>query len=193
MNYLVMLGDAKTEINELVRQGLEIILNSENAVPSIIIQLCATLVLFLAVRFLLWGKITKVIQEKEQNEKEAFENLEKAKSEAEEIRKQIVLEEENAKEEGYKIIERAKQKSYLEAEEIIKKAQIDANMKLEDAKEEINKEIAKANDDIKKEIIEIAYMLASKIIDEEIDKSKYDELVKDFMKENGVNNDWCSY
>ena len=47
MEYLMMLGDAKTEINELVRQGLEIILNSENAVPSIIIQLCATLILFL--------------------------------------------------------------------------------------------------------------------------------------------------
>ena len=189
MNYLIMLGDAKTEINELVKQGLEIILNSENAVPSIIIQLCATLVLFLAVRFLLWGKITKVIQEKEQNEKDAFANLEKAKSEAEEIRKQIAIETNEAKEEGYKIIERAKQKSYLEAEEIIKKAQIDANMKLEDAKEEIDKEIAKANDNIKKEIIEIAYMLASKIINEEIDKSKYDELVNDFMNNNGVNND----
>ena len=192
MNYLVMLGDAKTEINELVKQGLEIILNSENAVPSIIIQLCATLVLFLAVRFLLWGKITKVIAEKEQNEKEAFENLENAKREAEEIRKQIELDTEKSKEEGYKIIERAKQKSYLEAEEIIKKAQIDANMKLEDAKEEIDKEIAKASEDIKKEIIEIAYMLASKIINEEIDKSKYDELVNDFMKESGVANDWCS-
>lgn len=189
MFYLVMLGDAKTEINELVRQGLEIILNSENAVPSIIIQLCATLILFLAVRFLLWGKITKVIAEKEQNEKDAFENLEKAKTEAEEIRKQIVIDQEKSKEEGYKIIERAKQKSYLEAEEIIKKAQIDANMRLEDAKEEIDKEIAKANDNIKKEIIEIAYMLASKIINEEIDKSKYDELVNDFMQENGVKND----
>lgn len=182
MNFLVMLGDAKTEINELVRQGLEIILNKENAVPSIIIQLCATLVLFLAIRFLLWGKITKVIAEKEQNEKEAFENLEKAKSEAEEIRRQIALEQEQSKEEGYKIIERAKQKSYLEAEEIIKKAQIDANMRLEDAKEEIDKEIAKANENIKKEIIDIAYMLAEKIINEEIDKSKYNELVDDFMK-----------
>lgn len=183
MNYLVMLGDAKSEINELVRQGLEIILNSKNAVPSIIIQLCATLILFLAVRFLLWGKITKVIEEKEQNERAAFENLEKAKAEAEEVRKQIAIDEEKAKEEGYKIIERAKQKSYLEAEEIIKKANIDANMKLEEAKEEIDKEIAKANDQVKKEIIEIAYLLASKIINEEIDESKYDELVNDFMKE----------
>ena len=186
---LIMLGDAKTEINELVRQGLEIILNKENAVPSIIIQLCATLILFLAVRFLLWGKITKVIAEKEQNEKEAFENLENAKQEAIEIRKQIALDEEKSKEEGYKIIERAKQKSYLEAEEIIKKANIEANMKLEEAKAEIDKEIEKANDDIKKEIIEIAYVLAGKIINEEIDKSKYDELVHDFMKENGVKND----
>ena len=99
------------------------------------------------------------------------------------MRKQIAIDEEKAKEEGYKIIERAKQKSYLEAEEIIKKANIDANMKLEEAKEEIDKEIAKANDQVKKEIIEIAYLLASKIINEEIDKSKYDELVNDFMKE----------
>ena len=189
MNYLVMLCDAKTEINELVRQGLEIILNSKNAVPSIIIQLCATLILFLAVRFLLWGKITKVIQEKEQNEQEAFQKLEDAKKEADAIHKQIAIDTENAKDEGYKIIERAKQKSYLEAEEIIKKAQIDANMKLEDAKDQIDKEIAKANEEIKKEIIEIAYMLASKIINEEIDESKYDELVNDFMNKKEEHND----
>ena len=60
---------------------------------------------------------------------------------------------------------------------------------LEEAKAEIDKEIEKANDDIKKEIIEIAYVLAEKIINEEIDKSKYDELVHDFMKEKGEKND----
>lgn len=184
--YLLFLGSVKDTISDLVNNGLRLIQDAENEWVGIVVQLVATLILFLAVRFLLWGKVTAIIDEKEKNEKEAFENLEKAKAEAEEIRKQIALDEENAKQEGYQIIERAKQKSYLEAEEIIKKAQVDANMKLEYAKEQIEKEVASANEDIKKEIIEIAYLLAEKIIKEEIDESKYDELVKEFMAKDGA-------
>lgn len=181
MNYLLVL-DVSSKIRELVEQGLEILINPENAVTSIIIQLIATLILFLAVKYLLWNKITAVLEKKEENERKAFTELENAKEEAENIRKQILIEEQNAKQEGYQIIERAKQKSYIEAEEIVKKAQIDANMRLDEAKEQIQKEVANANESIKKEIIDIAYILAEKIINEEIDESKYDNLINEFIK-----------
>ena len=121
MKYILILG-VGDKIKEIINQGLEIILDTEHAITSIIIQLVATLLLFLAVRFLFWNKITAVIEEKENREKKAFEDLENAKKEAIELKKQIEIDTENAKQEGYKIIERAKQKSYAEAEEIVKKA-----------------------------------------------------------------------
>lgn len=187
MKYILILGVGE-KIREVILQGLEILLDSENAITSIIIQLVATLILFLAVKFLLWNKITAVIEEKENREKKAFEDLENAKNEAAKLKKQIEIDTTNAKQEGQLIIERAKQKSYLEAEEIVKKAQIDANMKLEDAKAQIEKEVAQANETIKKEIIEVAYLLAEKIINKEIDQEKHEELIESFLKNEG--NKW---
>lgn len=182
MKYILILG-VGDKIKEIINQGLEIILDTEHAVTSIIIQLVATLLLFLAVRFLFWNKITAVIEEKENREKKAFEALDNALKETEELKKQIEVDAQNAKQEGYNIIERAKQKGYLEAEEIVKKAQIDANMKLEEAKEQIEKEVALANENIKKEIIEVAYLLAEKIVNQEIDEAKHEELIANFLKD----------
>lgn len=176
---ILSIGDS---IGDLVKQGLEILIDPENAITSVIIQLVGTLILFLAVRFLFWDKITKVIEEKKQNATKAFAELEKAKKESAEISKNNEMAFEQAKQEGYQIVERAKQKSYYEAEEIVKKAQITADMKLEDAREQIEKEINKANEQIKKEIIEIAYLLANKIVAKEVDASKHDELIKEFLK-----------
>ena len=183
---LLMLSDVSSDISNIVEQGLEVITNFYQAYKSIIIQLCATIILFLIVRIFLWKKVTKVIEQKEQNEREAFKSLEDAKKEAQTIRDEISVELENKKQEGNEIIERAKQKSYREAEEIIKKAQIDASMRIEDAKEQIQKEVAKANEEIKKEIIETAYLLAEEIIKREIDQSKYDELVNEFIAREAI-------
>lgn len=181
MNFIMILGVAE-RIREIITQGLEILLDSENAITSIIIQLVATLLLFLAVRFLFWGKITKVIEEKESREKKAFEDLENAKKEAIELKKQIEEDTLKAKAEGKMIVEHAKQKSYQEAEEIIKKAKIDAQMKLEDAKNQIAKEAKNANEEIKKEIVEIAYLLAEKIINKEISDKDQEKFINNFLQ-----------
>ena len=178
--YSLLILSVSEDISKIVNDGLRIIQDFYSEYQSIIIQLCATLILFLIVRIFLWKKVTSIIEKKEQNEKDAFKALDDAKAEAIQIKKDINVELENSKKEGNEIIDRARQKSYREAEEIIKKAQIDANMRLEEAKEQIQKEVAKANEDIKKEIIETAYLLAEEIIKREIDESKYDELVKEF-------------
>ena len=179
--YSLLILSVSEDISKIVNDGLRIIQDFYREYQSIIIQLCATLILFLIVRIFLWKKVTSIIEKKEQNEKDAFKALDDAKAEAIQIKKDINVELENSKKEGNEIIDRARQKSYREAEEIIKKAQIDANMRLEEAKEQIQKEVAKANEDIKKEIIETAYLLAEEIIKREIDESKYDELVKEFI------------
>lgn len=185
--FLADTSQVSENIKSVVDDGLRIINNFYSEYKSIIIQLCATLILFLIVRFFFWNKITAVIKAKEKNEKEAFEALDNAKKEKVEIEKQIQVDLENAKQEGYLQIERAKQKAYLEAEEIVKKAKIDASMQLANAKEEIDKEVKKANEDIKKEIVEAAYLLASEIIKREIDESKYDDLVNEFISKEASN------
>lgn len=185
--FLANTDEVSSGIQETINDGLRIITNFYSEYKSIIIQLVATLLLFLIVRFFFWNKITAVIKAKEKNEQDAFKALDDAKKERIEIQKQIQVDLDNAKQEGYQTIEKARQKAYLEAEEIIKKAKIDANMQLENAKEEIDKEVKKANDDIKNEIVEVAYLLASEIIKREIDESKYDDLVNEFISKEANN------
>lgn len=185
--FLANTDEVSSGIQETINDGLRIITNFYSEYKSIIIQLVATLLLFLIVRFFFWNKITAVIKAKEKNEQDAFKALDDAKKERMEIQKQIQVDLDNAKQEGYQTIEKARQKAYLEAEEIIKKAKIDANMQLENAKEEIDKEVKKANDDIKNEIVEVAYLLASEIIKREIDESKYDDLVNEFISKEANN------
>lgn len=185
--FLANTDEVSSGIQETINDGLRIITDFYSEYKSIIIQLVATLLLFLIVRFFFWNKITAVIKAKEKNEQDAFKALDDAKKERMEIQKQIQVDLDNAKQEGYQTIEKARQKAYLEAEEIIKKAKIDANMQLENAKEEIDKEVKKANDDIKNEIVEVAYLLASEIIKREIDESKYDDLVNEFISKEANN------
>lgn len=185
--FLANTDEVSSGIQETINDGLRIITDFYSEYKSIIIQLVATLLLFLIVRFFFWNKITAVIKAKEKNEQDAFKALDDAKKEREEIKKQIQVDLDNAKQEGYQTIEKARQKAYLEAEEIVKKAKIDANMQLENAKEEIDKEVKKANEDIKKEIVDVAYLLASEIIKREIDESKYDDLVNEFISKEANN------
>ena len=66
MRILLVLS-VSSRIKEIVEQGLELITDTDNAITSVIIQLLATLILFLIVRFCFWNKITKVLEEKENN------------------------------------------------------------------------------------------------------------------------------
>ena len=61
MKYLLFLGVTDT-LEELVKRGLELFTDTDKAFTSILIQLTATIILFLAVRFLLWDKVTSIIE-----------------------------------------------------------------------------------------------------------------------------------
>lgn len=186
MNSLIILGVAES-ISDLVNRGLELFTDTENGITSVLMQISATILLFLAVRFLLWNKVTEVIEERERKSQEVFDALNQAKLDTQAIYDKALEDERLAKEEANKIIERAKEKSYLEAEEIINNANIEANLRLEKTKEEIELEIQNASDKLKEEIVNTAYLLAEKIINEEIDQKKHEDLVSDFMKK--VNQD----
>ncbi|MDD2492966.1 MAG: F0F1 ATP synthase subunit B [Bacilli bacterium] len=170
------------KISEIINDGLELILNPPGGFVSVIIQLIATLILFLAVRFLLWDKITAVLEERKQKMDDAYKAKEDALKASEELAQQMIKEEKEAREKGQLIIERAKQKSYVEAEEIIDKAKTDAKLRLEQATEEITMQRANAEEQIKKEIVDVAYLMAEKIVEKEIDKSKYDNVVENFRE-----------
>ena len=167
-----MILSVADKISEIINDGLEIILNPPGGFVSVIIQLIATLILFLAVRFLLWNKITAVIEERKKNMDDAYKGKDDAIKASQDLALQMIKEEKDSREKGQLIIERAKQKSYVEAEEIIDKAKGDAKLRLDQAAAEIAMQRANAEDEIKKEIVDVAYLMAEKIVGKEIEKTE---------------------
>ena len=89
------------------------------------------------------------------------------------------------KEEATLIIERAKTTSTIEANNIKTRALAEIEAKKEASVEQINSERKKAEESLRDEIITVAYTLAEKITEKEIDEAKHQDLVNDFLKEVG--------
>ena len=147
------------------------------------IQLCATLIIFLIVRFLIWNKITEILEARKKMVRDAVMEKDKALEEAKLALEDAALTKENAIKEANRIIESAKKKGYNEAEGIVQRANDDAKLRIDNAFEEIERMKNENINDVKKQIIEVAYAMASKIVEKEIEENKYDFDVDEFMKE----------
>ncbi len=152
---------------------------------TFIVQICATIILFLVVRFRFWNVITgmidkrrALIQQDIDSKDDAVRELEKAKNEAE-----VILKE--AKDEASIIREKAVKSSKAESQEIMNNALMEIETKKQAAKLQIENDRQTMEDGIRDEIISVAYTLASKITEKEIDETKHEQLVNDFLKEVG--------
>ena len=176
-------------INDLVQNGLEFLEKGFGVTAqSMLVQLLATLVLFLAVKYLLWDKITDILEKRKSAIEESFKAKDEALLESVKASEEAQKMRQDAKAEASTIIENAKKRSYVEADKIINDANIEAKSRIENAEEEINSMKNKAQDDIKNEIVDIACLMAEKIVEKEVDKKKYSKLVEQTINEAGGNN-----
>ena len=176
------------KVKDLVFQGLRFIEDGLGVTAiEMGIQLLATVILFIAVRLLLWKKVTAILDERKKAVTDALKQKDDALLESKKLKEegQALLAE--ASQESKKIIEKAKTKGYEQAEEIIKNAEQTAKLKIQNAEAEIELKIAESQDEIKKEIVDVAYAMASNIVGKEIEKGTYDLDVEDYLKKVDVN------
>ena len=168
--YLVILslGDA---INSVIEKAFSVTLQ------DFLIQLLATIVLILVVRFFFWNKVTAFLEARHKIVDSELKNAEKLNEEAKEMKEQVSLEYESIKKEANEIINRAKETSKVEAQAIIDEANEKAKSIIEEGNKEVQREKEKALKEVSEEALTIAAAMASKIIDEEIDENKYDEKI----------------
>lgn len=153
----------------------------ENALGSslldIAIQVGATLILVVIVKVFFWSKITDFLQKRRELMEEEFESAKQINEEAKALHEKTDKEYQalKAKSKGY--LEKAKLKGEEERTVIVAKAREEAKSLMTQAEREIALEKQKARTDIKKEAIDLATLMASKIIEEELDEKKYQDLV----------------
>lgn len=152
------------------------------------IQLIATLILFLVVRFFLWKPLTSFLEARRDKMDKDLIEAEEARTNAIKLEAELAAKYDAAKVEIQKLLKEAEAEGNLRKEEIIKEAKAEAARRLSLAEEEIEREIAEQTNDIKNQIISIAFLAAETIVGSEINREQYLDTVTKII-ESGINNE----
>lgn len=151
-------------------------------IMDLIIQFSATLILFLAVRFLFWKPITDILEARRSAIDKELEEAEAAKANALEAEANLKMELENAKQKVKEMLDQAEKEANLRRDEIVNSAKEEARRRMDSLEIELEQEKKNMEDSIKKEIVDIAFKAAEKIVAKEIDQNKYLDVVEDILK-----------
>lgn len=147
-----------------------------------LIQLIATLILFLLVRFLLWKPITKMLEARKEKIDSELNAATSANAEAQELKHSLEVQLADAQNQVKDIIAKAVKEGNERKEEIIADARKEAERRLNESNAQVEREIANKQKEIKDTIVSIAFEAASKILEKEVDKEKYLDLVNQIIE-----------
>lgn len=148
---------------------------------TVVFMLINTLILFLIMKKLLFKPVKAMIEARQADLKRIHDEAEKAKNDAEQMKADYVKSLSGAKEEANDIIKSATQKAQVKSDEIVRDAQDKATKLLEKADVEIEREKKKAINEIKDEISDIAIMIATKVVDKDINAKDHEKLIEKFI------------
>ncbi len=154
-----------------------------NTIRDFLIQICATIILFVVVRFFFWKPITNILEARRKNMDEQLEEAMQMKKDNAKLQLELDRQMSEAKEQIKELMDKAQKESNLLREEIINQAQKEARERLANLEVELEQEKSKYEKQIKKEIVDIAFLAASKIVSKEVDREKYLDVVDDLLKE----------
>ena len=180
------ISEAITAIMDAINEALGPISNPTQMgmyVRDILIQLLATIILFLVVKFLFWNKVTAFLEAKRAEVDSSLETANKAKENALELEAKMNLEMSLAKDKIKKLLDDAEREGNQKREDIINEAKEEAARRYKMLEEELATEKANMANQIKQEIIEIAFAAAEKIVNKEIDQDKYLDVIDEILKE----------
>lgn len=152
---------------------------------SLIMQITATIILFLILRHFLFKPVTEFLNARKEKIANDLETANKNKEEAQNLKSEYEMKIEASKKEAQGIIEAARRRGEEVREEIIMEAKKEAEAIIEKARKEIEREREKAVEELKEEVVTIAMLAASKVIDKNLDINAHKEIINKFINEVG--------
>ena len=135
---------------------------------TMLAQLCATLVLFLLCKKLLWKPARKILDERRTSMNKSLTDAKKYKEEANEELNKAKSELELAKKESVDIISNARNEAENLKKDILDDANKAASLKIEDAEKRIEQKHEELKDEIKEEIVDVAMSAVKKLLNEKM-------------------------
>ncbi|MGM9533758.1 MAG: F0F1 ATP synthase subunit B [Intestinibacter sp.] len=152
---------------------------------ELLFQIINTVILFLVLKKILFKPVLNIIEKRENMIQEDLAAGAKAKNEGIALKKEYEEKVSIAKEEGREIIRQATARAEEKSNQIISDAQAEAVSLKAKASKDIAQEKEQAIAEIRNDISDIAILAASKVLEEDIDKSKHEDLIEKFIKEVG--------
>ena len=151
----------------------------------------AVFILFIILSYPLFNPARELLEKRKQKIREDIDNAEKEKTDALALKAQYDEKLAAADKEVEAILSDARKKAKQQESKIIEEAKGEAARIIERANQEIELEKKHALDDMKTEMIQIAAIMAQKVVSASIDTTIQDSLVDETLKEMG-DNTWQS-
>ena len=152
---------------------------------DLIFTLINTLILFLIIKHLLFGRVNKVLEERSKAVSDTYKDADEANEKAHELEKQYAELMAGAKEKSAQIISDATKKAQRHSDEIVMQAKSEASAIKAKADEDIERQRQRAVNQIRDEISDIAVAVAEKLVEREIDSEDNDRLISEFLESVG--------
>ena len=148
---------------------------------TMLFTFCNLLLLFYFARKFLFKPIKNMIDSRQKEIDDLYDDAGKAKSEAEQYKAEYEVKLENATAESEEIMRRAVRNAQLKEEEILKEARDEAAKTLHRAEEQIESERKQAMEDIKNDVSDIAIDIASAVLSREISEDEHRTMIDGFI------------
>ncbi len=144
-----------------------------------------TLTIFFVAKKFLFGPVTKIIEERQQEIDGLYASADTAKANAEAMEAEYTKRLSNAKQESESIVREAVARGQNREEEILRKANEEADAILAKAQADIAMEKKKALNDAKDEISGLAMTIAEKVVERELNAQDQSQLIDRFLEDLG--------
>lgn len=152
---------------------------------DVLFQLIMFIVLLALVKKFAWGPLMGIMKQREEFVANEIESAEKSRAEAAELlEKQRALLKE-ARTESQALIENAKKQADIQREEIVVAARTEAVRLKESAKLEIEQQKEKAVTAIREQVASLSVLIASKVIEKNLNEQDQEKLIKEYIQEIG--------
>ena len=152
---------------------------------EIIVTICNTLITFLVIKKFLFKPVRKMMAAREEEVQTMYTAAEKAQTEAEQLRSEYTERLSKAKEEAAEIVGSATRRATVRSEEILKESSQQAAAMMKKAESTIEQERKKAMNELKDEVASLSVMIASKVVERDVNEADHERFIEDFTDKVG--------
>ena len=152
---------------------------------EVVLSMIAVFTLFVALSYILFDPVRNMLKKRQEMVQETRDTANKEKEDALKLKAEYDAKEKNAEEEAEEILNQARKRALKNERAIVEEAKEEAARIIANANVQIELEKKKAMDDLKLEVVEIATLMAGKMVAVSMNEATQNRLLEETLKEMG--------